>query len=661
METLHDLTLKQFRAVLKKCSGKRIALDTETTGLRWWADKVITIGFHCPAADVEGTIDIGYEVDEEDTSTEVVTFSTQLRQAIKDCLQPGTTVIMHNSKFDAGFMEVAPVTFNGWKVLDTPIMIHLMDSRHKKSLEWAEKQFLGSNSKRSHITQAPTTSKTNKKGESKRVTKRVWLWPSNIRQDYCVNDARVTYQLAEVLLPQLEKRNQMQLFRKEMNYLKLIYKTEHIGILIDPEFVGRAATALQQHTVLLAQQLFDAIGYEFNWRSSQQLSKALYADMGIEMPKDPFAFRQGQGSDEYIDEDGFHRQRITKGGQYNKTNTSTFILMEKVHHPLGELVSSIRESYKLAKTLNTWLQLMDENCVIHTDFNLTGTRTGRLSSKKPPVQNIPSDVRGRFTQGVFTGGITRKEEYNLRNGLIARPGYMFLSIDYKTMEMNFFAQTSGDEALLAFIREGKDIHGSIALKVWGDCGRELNKIHREWSKTIAFSLLYGMTTGSLQHKLSMTFAEAKKLTDDYWTTFPRIRPWLRERMFECRDFGFVTYWSGRRWLEEVENFYYRGANAVVQGGCADLLSVAALRCDKWLKSQNDCGNIVSYIHDEILFEIRRECLEDCADHLSEIMQVPDVMGLPFKTECKVGSSYGNLEPMQKIEGKWKMIDKKEVY
>ena len=581
MQTVKDLTIKQFRTILKQCSGKRIALDTETTGLWWWRDKTIAIGFHCPDAGIEGTIDLGRPVAEENFEQDLLDFDSQVRLAIKECLKPGTTVIMHNSKFDASFMGVDPRSFNGWQVIDTPVMIHLLDPRNKKGLESAEKLLLGTNSKREHVDEAPVVEIKNSRGTvTKRRTARVWLWPAELRQAYCVNDARVTYQLAETIMPILIKREMAWLFKEQMQYLKLVYEVEHTGILLSPEFVGNAIGLLQAHLKEMEQQLYDAVGYQFNWKSNVQLSKALYHDLGIEMPVDPFAFKGRSQSGEYIDADGFHRQRMIKAEAYNKTNTSTFILMEKVKHPLGELISAIREAAKLAKTMSTWLMLMDDNGVIHTDFNLTGTRTGRLSSKKPPIQNIPSDVRRRFTQGVFTGGINRNQEYNLRNALIARPGYSMLSIDYKTMELNVFAQLSRDPKMLQFIAEGRDVHGSMALQVWGDCGKKQNKIHREWSKTVTFSMLYGMSVGSLQHKLNMTFAEARKIMDDYLNTFPGIRPFQLACMYECRDFGYVTYWSGRRWYEEAENFYYRGLNAAVQGGAADLLSVAGLRCDE---------------------------------------------------------------------------------
>ena len=222
----------------------------------------------------------------------------------------------------------------------------------------------------------------------------------------------------------------------------------------------------------------------------------------------------------------------------------------------------------------------------------------------------------------------------------------------RQMEMRFFGIDSGDENLLSFLASGKDIHLMIALKVWGDCGKEQNMIHREWSKTIAFGLIYGMTTGSLEHKLGMTRVQANKVIEDYWGAFPRIRPWLFETVTTCKEQGYIRYWSGRIWRENTEMFMYKGANARVQGGCADLLSIAAMRTHKWLLEKG-YGNIVSYIYDELLMEIRKEHIEETANAISVIMQVPDLFELPFLTDCSVGHTYGDLVKMYQDEnGIW---------
>jgi len=455
-----------------------------------------------------------------------------------------------------------------------------------------------------------------------------------------LNDVRVTWQFAETLFPKIRSLELEKLFWKDMEFLKLVYYTEHLGIILDQGFTLKAQQALLLHTKELEQQLWDAVGYKFNWRSHQVLSKAIYDDLGIEKPKNPYA-----------DADGVDRSRFAKGGQYNSTMTSTFLLMEKANHPLGELISALRESSKLKKVCDQWLDLVDDQGVIHSNFNITGTRTGRLSSSKPNLANVPSEVRSRFTQGLYSGGLERSEEYNLRNAFKARPGHWVLSIDYKQQEMRMFAWISQDPVLMKYVKEGKDIHLLIAIAVWGDCGERENKIHREWSKTISFGLLYGMTTGSLEHKLGMDRSQATQVINDYWTTFPRIRPTLFETINECKTNKYLRYWSKRIWREETEHFMYKGLNAKVQGGCSDLLSIAALRTHRWLQ-ENGRGNIISYIYDELLMEVHKQDVEDTANAIAELMQIPDVLDLPFLTECKIGTTYGDTIKMDKIDGRW---------
>jgi DNA polymerase-1 len=418
----------------------------------------------------------------------------------------------------------------------------------------------------------------------------------------------------------------VKLLDKDLIYLKDVYKIEYEGMQIDPEFIGRSRMALTKDLKILEQQLFDSIGHELNYRSHVQLSKALYEEMGISKPINPFA-----------DADGIDRSRFADKGKYNKTMTSSFILVEKAHHPLGGLINSIRETAKLIKTLSQWLDLVDSTGLLHTNFNITGTRTGRLSSSKPNLQNVPSMVRN-----VFTAHETiREEEYNLRNAFVVPPGYKMLSIDYKQMEIFYFAIISQEPAMMEFIKTGKDIHSQIAMKVWGVA----DPTHRKWSKQISLGLLYGMTTGTLQFKLGMTRPEAQKVTNEYWNEFPRIRPWLFEVIKECKTNGYLTYWSGRLWREETEEHMYKGANALIQGGMADMLSIAEIRVARWLE-KNPIGRIVSIVHDEFLFYIQEDKIEKASLEIAKIMQVPDLFNIPFNTEIKIGTTYGNLKEPQ---------------
>ncbi|KKN66954.1 hypothetical protein LCGC14_0466340 [marine sediment metagenome] len=592
---------------IPRCSGKWVTIDTETNGLLWPHNHIIGVAVYCPQENIHGYLPTLTEQERRDA------------YGVFQELAPDTNVIMHNAKFDLHFLNANPEKL-AWNIYDTTDLIHLLDSRNKKALATAEAIFLGEDSKRDHILQAPVRTK-------------IHNWPLEVVADYACNDVLITEQLFTELASRVKKWGLWNIFIKDMQYLKVLWKTERHGIEMDPEFLEKGIV-LQDVTLLkLEERLYDSIGYTFNWRSHQQLSKAIYDDLGIEKPKNPFA-----------DSDGVDRSKFADAGLYKSTCTSMFLLTEKVHHPLGTLIGALRESHRMRATMKKYLELMDDNNRVHTNFNLTGTRTGRLSSSKPNMQNVPSDHRGRFTQSIFTGETKRTDEYNLRKAFIAPEGKIFLAVDYKQMEMRMFGILSEDPFMLDSLAAGKDIHADIAERVWG----VRDKVHREWSKTISFGLIYGMTIGSLMFKLNMTAPEASNVCDNYWKAFPRIQPWLFERIDQCKEAGFLRYWSGRLWKEDNPKFMYKGANAQIQGGCAELLSIAGIRVNKWLnKYGNDC-NIINFVHDEIITEIPENSTEECSKNISEIMQVEDIFSIPFVTDVKLGKTYGTL---QKVSGK----------
>jgi DNA polymerase I-like protein with 3'-5' exonuclease and polymerase domains len=153
-----------------------------------------------------------------------------------------------------------------------------------------------------------------------------------------------------------------------------------------------------------------------------------------------------------------------------------------------------------------------------------------------------------------------------------------------------------------------------------------------------------MTVGSLQYKLNMTRARAMEVINQYKSYFPRIDPWMREIINKCRTFGYVRYWSGRIWREEDPIYFYRGCNALIQGGSADMLSIAAIRVSNWCKQQSNPNeyNIVNLVHDEIITEVPTWDVERCAAEISKIMQVEDIFGIPYVTEPKWGPTYGDI-------------------
>lgn len=151
-----------------------------------------------------------------------------------------------------------------------------------------------------------------------------------------------------------------------------------------------------------------------------------------------------------------------------------------------------------------------------------------------------------------------------------------------------------------------------------------------------------MTTGSLQFRLNKTAEEALALAEEYWGTFPRIQPFLHETIEEMHQYGYVRYWSGRIWREEQPDDFYKAANAQVQGGSADLMSLVCVRMQRVLDAQ-DWGNVVSIVHDEMVLELREECMEEAIPVLAKVMWAEDIFNLPFFCDLKTGPSYGELE------------------
>jgi DNA polymerase-1 len=647
------LTLEQIRS----CRGHTVVIDTETTGLAWWRESIIGVGIHCEELGISGYLptctygqvaygtptkkkmwlgrrdysrsSIGSKVYEY-----VITRKTRLTAIPDEDLveeakaavlymanDPNTLLIGHNLKFDAHFLDLLLYELP-CSIMDTTVLVHLYDSRLKKSLEKSEEYFLDTKSKRGYVELG--------KGEGKLLP---WNWSLENLAAYCSNDCVVTYQLFELLMPQMEKLKLKSLLSLQMKFLRVLQKMERRGMLLDYRYMKESRKLLEDHLAHLERDLFDACGKEFNWKSGAQLSKALYQDMGIPMPENPFA-----------ESDGVDRSRMAHVNRYNKYRTSSFILMEKGAHPLGPLVLEMRECAKLVDFLDNYKELADDDHIMHGTFNITGTRTGRLSASRPNLQNIPSSHRARANTGVFSGGGTRTGEYNLRQSIIAKPGYKLVSIDHRQQEMRMFGILAQEPVMMEALKNREDIHMRVALSVWGDCGDELNELHREWSKAIGFGLIYGMTTGSLQYRLNKTSEEAQNIAQQYWNTFPRIQPWLNEVIKKGTRQGYIRYWDGRIWRENDPMKVYKGANAQIQGGAAGIMSLAIVRADKIVTFQ-DWGGVLSIIHDEAIFEIREDCLDIAVPVLLRVMEVEDIFNLPFHAEAKVGDSYGTLQKL----------------
>lgn len=637
------------------CSGHLVAIDTETNGLHWWDNQMIGLGIYCPAAGIQGYAftchyeDVPYgkarskkewkgRMDYSSSKRgkqvkETVTYQPMIREAspsgvrinhftaaVRTIAQnPKTTLLGHNLKFDAHFMGL-----NLWempcKILDTAVMVHLYDSRLLKALGAAELEFLGKKSKRHHVSLA-----------EKRFKNAPWRWDPKVIEDYCVNDCVVTHQLAETLYPVLVEKGLNGLLSLQMRYLRLLQKMEWRGMLVTSVFCHEAIREFETNITAIEKDLFDAVGYEFNWRSNTQLSQAIYEDLGIPKPVNP-----------YDGTETWDMARHRAGKIYTKSATNSALLV-KEDHPLKSTLLDLRETDKLLDYAKKYLELQDNKGVIHARFNQSRTLTGRLSSSEPNLQNLPTNKRKLDVESVYTGGAFRTGGYNLRQALVCRSGYKIVSIDHKQQEMRLLAILSEEPTMLEAMRNREDIHLRVAIRVWGDQGEEKNRLHREWSKAISFGLIYGLGDESLQEYFTKLGIEvsANEVKYQYFESFPRLQPWFQEVIQGVKEIGYVQYWSNRYWYADNPGEGYKGINALIQGGCADFMSVVMLRANQVLEKQG-WGYLVSVIHDEVLYEIREDDLDVALPVLARVMEGEDIFGIPFATDVEVGDSYGTL-------------------
>lgn len=641
---------KLLREDILACKGLPLAIDTETTGLHWASDSIIGIGIHCPQANISGYAhtcsyvqgdygkpkkheewngDMDYSKSKRGRKIKEITWSPDqvmyaipqevrikhFLSAVQEIAQdPNTTLIGHNLKFDAHFLGLKL-----WelpcKIIDTAVLTHLINSNLKKSLATAELHFLGTNSKREHVSKA-----------DEKLSKKAWLWGEEILEDYCTNDCVVTYQLAELLMPKIRKNDLAGLLSLQMKYLRLLQKTEWRGILLEEKFCHQAIAEFEKNIGELEEQLYDALGRTFDWRSAKQLSFAIYEGLGIEKPKSPFA----KGS------------KNAAAKMYTGTCTGTPLLL-KIKHPARNEIIVLRETVKLKEYAEKYLLLKDSEGVIHASFNPTGAVTGRLSCSDPNLQQLAAKYRKYELDSEYTGGAERKGSYNLRQSLVARPGYKIVSVDHKQQEARLLAILSQEPTMLKFMAERKDVHLAIAIRVWGDQGPEKNKMHRDWSKATVFGLSYGMSEESLQEyydKLDIK-ADAKKVRRQFFMTFPTLLPWFMEVAKNIEMTGYIRYWSKRIWRPDKPGNEYKGINAIIQGGAGDFLSLVLVRANQVLEAQG-WGYLISIIHDEALFEIEEKFISIAAPVLARVMEGEDVFGVPFLTDIEVGESYGTL-------------------
>jgi len=357
----------------------------------------------------------------------------------------------------------------------------------------------------------------------------------------------------------------------ERPLVRVLARMEVAGVRVDTKELRRIADGLVAECARLEALVHELAGEKFNVNSTPQLRAVLYDRLGLTPG------------------------RKTKTGF--STDAST---LEKLRgqHPIVDALLSYREVEKLRSTYGeTLLAEVAADGRIHATFGQTVARTGRLSSDRPNLHNIP---------------VRSEEGRRLRKAFIPAEGCRLLVADYDQIELRVIAHLSHDPGLVAAFAEGRDIHRTTAASVFGVAPDDVTTAQRSRAKMVSYGLAYGMEAYGLAQRLSIEPAEAQQILDAYFVAFPAVRAYMDRTVVEARSRGYTeTLFGRRRPLPDLHspNRNLRMAaerqamNAGIQGLAADLFKVALVRLDAALEDKQLASRVVLQVHDEVLVEV----------------------------------------------------------
>ena len=430
--------------------------------------------------------------------------------------------------------------------------------------------------------------------------------------EYAAEDALMTLKLFNRQLEIFKEKNEEEIlqlaFDVEFEFIYVLAEMENNGIKIDVELLKEYKEKSNKYISELTSKIHEISGVEFNINSTKQLGVVLFETLGLTASKKT---KTGYSTDEAV------------------------LSSIENEHPVIPLLLKYREAYKLQSTyIEPLLELglKNEDNRIHTSFLHTGTATGRLSSKNPNLQNIP----------VGSDSILQ-----IRQAFIPKEGYKLVGIDYSQIELRLLAHFSQDEALVDAFKNNLDIHYQTAVKIFGE---ERAKEKRGIAKSINFGLLYGMGSKKLGDTLGIPSKEAKQYIDSYFEAFKSVKDYLKSIEDFAHMNGYVKTLLNRKRLFNFESAnammqaaYLREAvNTLFQGSAADLIKLSMIKIYQKYKN-NDKMRLLLQIHDELIFEIKDEFVNDFTEEIRQIMENIYPLNIPLKVSVAIGNSWQELK------------------
>jgi len=429
---------------------------------------------------------------------------------------------------------------------------------------------------------------------------------------YAAEDADITLQLHLALLPKLSASEKPKaIFTDlEMPLLTVLAKTERNGVLIDKQMLADQSYELGNKLVALEEKAHAIAGEKFNLNSSKQLQVILFEKLKLPILK-----------------------KTPKGAA--STAEPVLVQLAEDGHEIPTLILEYRSLAKLKSTYTDSLpkQIDADTGRIHTSYQQAVAATGRLSSTEPNLQNIP---------------IRSEEGRRIRQAFIAPEGYQLVAGDYSQIELRIMAHLSKDEGLLTAFAAGRDIHQATAAEIFNIALEEVTTDQRRSAKAVNFGLIYGMSAFGLAKQLKISRGLAQEYINLYFNRYPGVKTYMETTQAEAKETGFVETLQGRRlYLPDINakngmlrQYAERTAiNAPMQGTAADIIKQAMIDMQNWLDETELDIKLLMQVHDELVFEIAEQDVEQAKAKIKQIMENAEKLSVPLIVELGQGINW----------------------
>ena len=584
-----DLALELFLNQLNK--QKSVCFDTETTNLNALKAELVGIAFSWESGK-------GFYIPFPQNKLKAQTLIEKLRPFFENT---SIEKIGQNLKYDLKVLTKYNISVEG-PLFDTMIAHYLINPDMRHNLNILAETYL-------NYSPLAIEKLIGKKGKNQKSMAEVGIRDIT---EYAVEDADITFQLAQHFKKEMSNTNSLNLFNNiEIPLIKVLATMELEGICLDINFLKGLSTDLDKDIKYLEESIYQEAGEVFNIASPKQLGLILFEKLNL------------------VD-----KPKKTKTGQYSTSEDVLSFLAKD-----NEIIRNILEYRGLAKLKSTYVdalpeQVLEDTGRIHTEYLQTVASTGRLSSINPNMQNIPIRTnRGR----------------EIRKAFIARNNdYILLAADYSQIELRVIAALSNEDTMIEAFNKGEDIHASTASRVFNVPLVDVTREQRSNAKTVNFGIIYGVSAFGLSNQTNLNRTESKTLIDTYYSTYPKLRDYINNQVNFARDNGYVkTISDRRRYLKDINsrNAIVRGAaernavNAPIQGSAADIIKIAMIGIHNKLDKEGYKTKMLLQVHDELVFDVFKPELETIKKLIKLEMENAYKLIVPLKVGIDIGNNW----------------------